>query len=1048
MPVTLPPFEDYVDRWELLEPQGTIGDTRPEFSWSGSVFAQATYELQVATDPWFEDILHAIGGIPEAHYTLDQGRLANHGEYYWRVLVEDPRSSNYCWAASLPFAVDIGRVEPLAPQGPIHDTKPVMEWSDAGRPGAVYHLQLAEDTAFHTIIDENEACRSASYRTETTLANLTSYAFRVAIIDQNGVRGDWSDPAVFSVDLGTVEITEPVGSTSNSRPAIRWSASPLPNCRYQVQIAADPDFNTLLDQGEVDGVSFVPTVALEDQNTFYCRIAVIDQHGVRSLWSDAHSFQVDLGRVEPLTSLSQNSRPTLAWTPSPLVDVRYHVQIALDDQFAAVIDQADDLISTHYQTSTLFQNLQVFYYRVAVSDQHGVKGSWSAPQEVVVDLGTVQPLTSLSQDSKPLLSWSASNLPGVSYHLQLAADQDFQQIIDEAAGLAVTEYRTDEVLPNLEPHYFRVAVIDENGIMGSWSEVQSLLVDIGTVSPWFLDQSNSRPEFVWEASNLPDVTYHFQLARDGDFNSIIEERDGLTVPEYQVETALFSGETYFFRVAVIDQHGVQGAWNGDFIYITLGYVEPLAPRGKIQDTRPWIEWTQAELLGARYRVLIARDLMFEDIAYRSDPLSALTHRPEIALDNLTIYYLRVAIIDQNDIESTFFYTESFSINLGTVTPKTEVIFQNYLDLTWTPSSLPGVSYHVQIALDADFLDIVEEEPACPVPSYQVQSLWDDQTYYYRVAVVDENGVAGVWSPSQEFTYRTESTRYLQAVPGLEDFAMRLAPAGAFPTGVLDDGWAEVYSDFWIAETEVTYGLWYETRLWAEQNGYVFANPGMEGSVTGGGTAGQYENIGQPPTISQSEPVTMVSWLDAVIWCNALSERLGYQPVYLYHGEVLKDASDPSRAFWIDLSETEGFRLPTEEEWELAARYKGIDRSYRAIEYPSGSGVYWTPGDFASGATAYEFDPEANMAVAWYSMNSGGKTQEVAQLMPNALGLYDLSGNVQELCFRYREEYQRVRGGSWRDMNSRIRIGRTLWSYDIGADTVRDDTGFRLVRTAY
>jgi hypothetical protein len=186
----------------------------------------------------------------------------------------------------------------------------------------------------------------------------------VAIIDQNGVRGDWSDPAVFSVDLGTVEITEPVGSTSNSRPAIRWSASPLPNCRYQVQIAADPDFNTLLDQGEVDGVSFVPTVALEDQNTFYCRIAVIDQHGVRSLWSDAHSFQVDLGRVEPLTSLSQNSRPTLAWTPSPLVDVRYHVQIALDDQFAAVIDQADDLISTHYQTSTLFQNLQVFYYRV------------------------------------------------------------------------------------------------------------------------------------------------------------------------------------------------------------------------------------------------------------------------------------------------------------------------------------------------------------------------------------------------------------------------------------------------------------------------------------------------------------------------------------------------------------------------------------------------------------------------------------------------------------------------------------------------------------
>ncbi|MBO4546218.1 MAG: formylglycine-generating enzyme family protein, partial [Treponema sp.] len=60
--------------------------------------------------------------------------------------------------------------------------------------------------------------------------------------------------------------------------------------------------------------------------------------------------------------------------------------------------------------------------------------------------------------------------------------------------------------------------------------------------------------------------------------------------------------------------------------------------------------------------------------------------------------------------------------------------------------------------------------------------------------------------------------------------------------------------------ETTYNLWYIGRIYAEQNGYTFANPGQEGS---GGKRGA-----APTALGNYQPVTMISWYDAVVWCNA------------------------------------------------------------------------------------------------------------------------------------------------------------------------------------
>lgn len=159
------------------------------------------------------------------------------------------------------------------------------------------------------------------------------------------------------------------------------------------------------------------------------------------------------------------------------------------------------------------------------------------------------------------------------------------------------------------------------------------------------------------------------------------------------------------------------------------------------------------------------------------------------------------------------------------------------------------------------------------------------------------------------------------------------------------------------------------------------------------------------------PVEQVSWYDAVAYCNKLSRAKGLTPCYSG-----SEASGYSCNF-----NANGYRLPTEAEWEYAAREGKYHSSY----------TYSGSNDIAS--------------VAWYWDNSGMSTHDVMTKAPNRLGLYDMSGNVKEWCWDIGNvSFNRVSlGGGYMFLAEAV-SHRDATNYSKHGDM---DLGFRVVRTA-
>jgi len=593
------------DEWSFETGTGALGapvlispsdkaqgvSTNPILMWVTSPGAQS-YAVQYSTDRNFRKDVVEISGIVTSMTSLEE--LTPEETYFWRVMARDSSRQSE-WSVEFSFETGTGKLGAPSPIAPADGATgvslvPTLSWSEM--PGAsTYGVQVASDRNFRTLIAEVLNLERPSFQ-PPILASNSSYYWRVNASDSAGT-SPWSGEWAFVTGSSQLAAPQLVAPSNDAKgvsisPMLIWNAVTGAQ-RYQVQVAEDQNFKTIVvELTDIRELS-AKIPALGAKETYYWRVSAADTV-TGSDWSAEWSFTTGSGLLAAPVIISPSdgaagisTYPTLVWAQVAGAS-SYQVQLSSDRQFRTIVLEMTDVRETSVGLSSLTPKTD-YYWRVRGADSTGGLSDWSVEWSFATGSGRLASPVLLSPSdgatgisTVPIISWSPT--PGaMTYALQIAKDQNFNKAMVEVTGLTRSSFTPNELAPE-ETYYWRVQARDTTS-ESDWSAAWSFKTGTGKLSTPALvtppdgGEAPLNATLTWNPS-AGATSYAIQVGTDRNFRTLIVDNNNLQATSLTV-TGLTERERYYWRVRA-NSAQEQSDWSGEWVFTassTATSVEPV-----------------------------------------------------------------------------------------------------------------------------------------------------------------------------------------------------------------------------------------------------------------------------------------------------------------------------------------------------------------------------------------------------------------------------------------------------------------------------------------
>ncbi|MFC1608035.1 SUMF1/EgtB/PvdO family nonheme iron enzyme [Candidatus Latescibacterota bacterium] len=635
--------------------------------------------------------------------------------------------------------------------------------------------------------------------------------------------------------------------------------------------------------------------------------------------------------------------------------------------------------SASYQTIHTTESPTSYFYRVKAQHSEFSSG-WSD----VVEIRINPPVPVSPVLESPVVHWNSVKLTwdvvnhATSYTIEEADNRNFTHSVNYDSSNAISKIIYFDV-DSETTMYYRIKA---NGISGSsdWSDTVECIH-----APFVLDLSVtanevfSEKDYTLSWNSVDAASYTVEESTNKSFTSSTEHTVSGTIKSFN--SLLEKQQTLYYRVQALDGT-IKSDWSNTVEVVITPPIpdSPLLSAPVVDGSTVTVSWNDISYASS-FTLEASQDSTFSSVE-RID-LDTTSYGFSYSIEETTTYYYRVKAIG---VSGSSVWSNIAMVTVEPISHELTIAVSPAGSGTTNPT--PGNYTHNESTVVAI--------SAIPNEGYRFV------TWTGEVANVNSD------TTSVKLTSDMTVTANFEIIPDpITEITMVSIPAGSFQMGDIQGGGdsherpvhAVTLSGYEMSATEIT------------QRQYQY--------VVGTNPATEFYGAGD------TYPVYDISWYDAVKFCNALSDAAGLARCY-------------DESTWECDFSLNGYRLPTEAEWEYACRASTDTRYYTG-------------------------NSESDLARAgWYKSNSDGKTHPVAQKTPNSWGLYDMHGNVWEWC---NDKYGNgsyslshttnptgptfgspmVRGGSWSHDSS---VCRSAWRNRYGLQVGNADFGFRVARGSF